>query len=149
MRISYTALMLVVCGIIRVGRCAFIRALLVSALVMCAGCSSKGPTIEGAGGIIGGKRIKVGEQFEVTQPFDKDRGAEWRLLNFDSKIIGLVQFEPVRTDHRGEMRRIMRFEGRAPGTSELVFARRETRQWTPGEPLPDAEKRMLRVRVTD
>jgi hypothetical protein len=111
------------------------------------GCNSGGPTIEGGGGLIGPKRVRVGEQFDISQPFDPKSGAEWKLTSYDSVIVYPKDFPRVETGSDGTLHRKIRFIARAPGETDMIFARRRLQVVKPGERQPEPETTRVTVRV--
>jgi hypothetical protein len=114
-----------------------------------ASCKSGGVQIDGGKGLIGPRRVHVGETFEITQPFDAETGAQWELIDFDSKVVQLAPFGPVDTSDPTSMVRIMRFIAKAPGETDLVFAKRNREPHEPGMLPPPRERTTLSVRVVD
>lgn len=112
-----------------------------------AGCKTGGPTIEGGGGLIGPKRVHVGEQFDVSQPFDPKTGAEWKLTSYDSLVVYPKDFPRVEPGPDGKMHRKIRFVAKTPGETDLIFSRRRFRVVKPGEKQPEPETTRLTVRV--
>ena len=128
--------------------------LLVIALTVCApinGCKSTEADIEVDGGtkLFGPRRVKVGETFEIRQPFDRETGAQWELGSYDSKIVQLTTFSPVDMSNPNAMVRVMRFEGRAPGETEIVMLKRNREPLTPGVPPEPRQRKTIKVRVVD
>lgn len=117
------------------------------ALALQVGCKNSGPTIEGAGGLIGPKRVRVGEQFDVSQKFDPKTGAEWRLTSYDSAIVFPRDFPRLETGNDGSMHRKIRFIANTPGSTDLVFSRRKRQVLKPGDRPPEPEIKTITVRV--
>jgi hypothetical protein len=117
--------------------------------MMLAGCKSGGVQIDGGKGLIGPRRVHVGETFDITQPFDVRTGAEWELIEFDSKIVQLTAFRPVDTSDVNSMVRIMRFVAKAPGETDLVFAKRNREPHQSALPPEPRERKTITVRVVE
>jgi hypothetical protein len=121
------------------------------ACAMMAGCKSTETDIDVDGGtkLFGPRRVKVGETFEIRQPFDRETGSQWELASFDSRIVQLTTFSPVDVSDPNAMVRVMRFEGRSPGETEIVMLRRNREPLTPGMPPEPRERKSIKVRVVD
>lgn len=119
------------------------RALCATLLAALAACSSAKVEIDG-GGLPGPKRVRVGETFDVSQPLDDDSGENWRLVKYDAAIVQPHGFPPNTSGGK----RKLRFVALAPGTAEIVFARRKMHVFKVGEPAPPEDYKTLKVRVT-
>lgn len=125
-----------------------VLALLLGSLVLACGCNTSGEIhINGGTGLIGPKRVKVGETFEVSQPFDPKTGTGWKLSRYDAKLIKPVPQPRLDANDDGSMTRVVRFMGKAPGDAELVFIKREKVIVTPGLPPPKPTEKILKVRI--
>jgi hypothetical protein len=124
---------------------------LIIACAMVDGCKSAETDIDVDGGtkLFGPRRVKVGETFEIRQPFDRETGSQWELASFDSRIVQLTTFSPVDMSDPSAMVRVMRFEGRSPGETEIVMLKRNREPLTPGIPPEPRERQGIKVRVVE
>jgi hypothetical protein len=121
------------------------------ACAMMDGCKSTETDIDVDGGtkLFGPRRVKVGETFEIRQPFDRQTGSQWELASFDSRIVQLTTFSPVDMRNPDTMVRVMRFEGRSPGETEIVMLKRNRQPLTPGVLPEPRERQGIKVRVVE
>jgi hypothetical protein len=126
---------------------AFPRLVICIMLGICAahapsGCKSAEIRVDGTtGGIIGPRRVKVGDTFKITQAFDTRTGTDWKLGNYNRSLIEPITRQAYETKPDGSMTRVYEFRAKSPGTVELVFLHRNREPITPGvEPKPPKTK---------
>lgn len=114
------------------------------------GCKSAEVQIDGtSGGLIGPRRVKVGETFTVSQAFDPKTGADWKLGNYDRTRLEPVTRQPYITEPDGSMRRIYEFKAKSPGMVELVFLQRNREPVTPGVQPPPPKTETHKVKIVE
>lgn len=119
------------------------------AVITLMSCSSARIEVEGGTGLIGPRRVKVGEDFTVRQPFDRSTGAEWKIGVYDRTLLQPVPRFAYETAADGSMTRVYEFKAMSPGLAELEFLRRNREPITPGEPPPEREKKVIKVRIVE
>lgn len=112
-------------------------------------CSSARIVVDGGTKLIGPRRVKVGENFTVSQPFDRETGAEWKLSTYDRLLIQPVPRFAYETASDGSMKRVYEFKAMSPGLVEMLFLRRSREPLTPGETPPEREKNVIKIRIVE
>ena len=112
-----------------------------------AGCQSSSVKVDGGVNLLGSRRLKVGEEFTVSQPFDAQTGAEWRLSEYDSAFVAPSGQPRIEGGEGGSYTRVVPFIAKSPGETELVFLRRNREPLKYGEPLPEPERKALKIKI--
>lgn len=112
-------------------------------------CRSSRIEVDGGTNLLGPRRVKVGETFTITQPFDRQTGAEWKLNTYNRMLLEPVPRVAYETAGNGTMKRVYEFKAKAPGLAELEFLRRSREFLTPGEPPPEREQHTVKIRVVE
>ena len=112
-----------------------------------AGCSSSGVKVDGGVNLLGSRRLKVGEEFTVSQKIEGQTGPEWRLSEYDSAFVAPSGQPRLEQGSDGSYIRIVPFIAKSPGSTELVFLRRNTAPIKYGEPLPTPDSKVLRIKI--
>ena len=110
-------------------------------------CKSTTVVVEGGSGLIGARRVKVGENFIVWQEFDRQTGADWKIGAYDRSMLQPVPRFAYETASNGSMRRVYEFKAMVPGRVDLVFLRRNREPVTPGVPPPEPDKKVIKIRI--
>lgn len=111
------------------------------------GCSSSTVKVDGGVGLLGQRRVKVGEEFTISQPFDARTGTEWRLTQYDSAFIAPSGTPRLEGSEAAGYTRVTPFIAKAPGETSMVFLRRNREPIKYGEPLPEPKSQTIRVKI--
>lgn len=103
--------------------------------------------VDGGVSLLGKRRVKVGEVFTISQPIDPQTGAEWRLNEYDSAFVAPSGQPHMEPGQNGSYTRIVPFIAKSPGETQLVFLRRNREPVKYGEPLPEPERKVVRLKI--
>jgi len=127
--------------------CAMLLAAMTLSLL--AGCQSSSVKVDGGLQLLGSRRVKVGEVFTISQPFDAKTGAEWRLTEYDSAFIAPQGSPRLEGGTGGSYTRVVPFIAKSPGDTQLVFQRRNRTPLKYGELLPPPEHKNIKIKIVE